>query len=109
MKKITLVAVVLFVGASTGAFAADVKANWEEHCAKCHASDGSGDTKMGKKLKIRDFTSAKVQAQFSDQQAFEAMKTGLMNDKGKVTMKAIEGLSDEDMKALVPYVRSLKK
>lgn len=109
MKKTPLLMVLLFLGSTLTASAADAKANWEEHCAKCHGSDGKGDTKMGKKLRIRDFSSAKIQAEFTDEQAFEAMKQGLMNDKGKVTMKATEGLSDEDMKALVPFVRSLKQ
>ena len=109
MKKTPFVTVLLFLGATLAASAADPRANWDEHCAKCHGSDGKGDTKMGKKLRIRDLTSAKVQTEFTDEQAFDAMKTGLMNDKGKVTMKAIEELSDEDMKALVPFVRSLKK
>jgi cytochrome c553 len=109
MKPQRLLVALLLCGGVIASSAADPRANWEEHCAKCHGSDGKGDTKMGKKLKIRDFSSAKVQAEFTDEQAFEAMKTGLMNDKGKVTMKAIEGLSDEEMKALVPLIRSLKQ
>ncbi len=109
MKLTHSLTVLLCLAAATAASAADAQANWEEHCAKCHGVDGKGQTKMGKKLNIRDFSSAKVQAEFTDDQAFEAMKQGLMNAKGKVTMKAIEGLSDEDMKALVPIVRSLKK
>lgn len=109
MKKTRVLSALLFLGAALGAYAADAQANWDEHCAKCHGPDGKGQTKMGKKLSIRDLSDAKAQAAFTDAQAFDAMKQGLMNDKGKVTMKAIEGLSDEDMKALVPLVRALKK
>lgn len=109
MKKTTFLTVLSFLGATLAALAAEPRVNWEEHCAKCHGSDGKGDTKMGKKLRIRDLSSAKVQTEFTDEQAFEAMKQGLMNDKGKVTMKAIEELSDEDMKALVPFIRGLKQ
>jgi cytochrome c1 len=88
---------------------ADAPAHWQEHCAKCHGDDGKGDTKMGKKLSIADLTDATVQAKFTDEQAFTAMKSGVTDAKGKTTMKAIEGLSDAQLKALVPYLRALKK
>ncbi len=109
MKRTHLLAVLSFVVAALAASAAEAQANWDEHCAKCHGADGKGQTKMGKKLSIRDFTDAKVQAEFTDEQAFKAMKEGLTDKNGKTTMKAIEGLSDDDMKALVPFVRALKK
>ncbi len=109
MKKTRVLTVALFLGAAYAAYAADAQANWEEHCAKCHGVDGKGQTKMGKKLSMRDFTEAKVQAEFTDEQAFDAMKKGKTDKNGKTTMKAIEGLSDDDMKALIPLVRALKK
>jgi len=109
MKKHQLLTVLLFLGAALAASAADAQANWDEQCAKCHGADGKGQTKMGKKLSIRDFTDAKVQADFTDEQAFKAIKEGLTDKNGKTTMKAIEELSDADMKALVTFVRSLKK
>jgi cytochrome c6 len=63
--------------------------------------DGSGNTTMGKKLGLKDYT--KNQA-FSDAEAANAIKNG----KGK--MKGYKDkLSDADVKALVAYVRSLKK
>lgn len=105
----TLIALAFACAALTAAHAADAASNWTDKCAKCHGQDGKGETKMGRKLSISDFTDAKVQATFTDEEAFNAMKRGLTDNKGKTTMKAIEGLSDEDMKALVPYVRSLKK
>ena len=71
----TLVAVGGAVAAfAVSAFAADAAANWKEYCAKCHGEAGKGDTKMGKKLSITDLTEAKVQAKFTDEQAFKAMK-----------------------------------
>jgi len=90
-------------------FAADTAANWTEHCAKCHGEDGKGNTKMGRKLDIADLTDAKVQAKFTDEEAFKAMKDGVKDAKGKVAMKPIEGVSDDDMKALSKFVRTLKK
>ncbi len=29
---------------------AEARAHWADHCASCHANDGSGDTLMGKRL-----------------------------------------------------------
>jgi len=109
MNKHHLLTAVLFLVAATATYAADAQANWDEHCAKCHGADGKGQTKMGKKLSIRDFTDAKVQSEFSDEQAFKAIKEGLTDKNGKTTMKAIEGITDDDMKAMIPLVRAFKK
>jgi cytochrome c553 len=95
--------------AALSTYGADAASNWKQSCAKCHGLDGAGDTKMGHKLGIIDLTDAKTQAKFTDEDAFKAMKSGRTDASGKITMKAIGGLSDDDMKALVPYVRSLKK
>jgi len=89
--------------------AADAKALYEKDCAKCHGADGKGDTKMGKKLGAKDYTDPKVQAELKDDAAFKAIKDGLKDKEGKVLMKPAEGTSDEDIKALVAYLRSLKK
>lgn len=96
-------------GATLTGFAADAATHWTDHCAKCHGATGKGDTKMGKKLGIADLTDAKVQAKFTDEQAAKAIKEGLKDEGGKTTMKAIEGLNDADIKALVAYMRTLKK
>ncbi|HVZ63351.1 MAG TPA: cytochrome c [Lacunisphaera sp.] len=109
MKNKLLLTALLSLGAATVSFAADAQANWDEHCAKCHGADGKGDTKMGKKLSIKDFTDAAVQAAFSDDEAVKAMKQGIADKSGKQRMKPIEGLTDDEMKALVPLVRSFKK
>ena len=63
---------------------------------------------MGKKLDIKDFTDAKVQATLKDEDMLKAIKDGV-KDGEKIRMKAAEGLSDEEMKALVAYVRAFKK
>ena len=109
MKKNHVLAAVLILGTASVLSAATPQANWDEHCAKCHGADGKGETKMGKKLSIHDFTDAKVQAEFTDEQAFDAMKKGLTDKSGKTTMKPIEDVSDADLKALIPFVRAFKK
>ena len=90
------------------ASAADVKENWEKSCAKCHGPDGKGDTKMGKKLEVKDFTDAKVQADMKDDAMLKAIKEGV-KDGDKVRMKPVEGLSDDEITALVKYGRCFKK
>ena len=90
-------------------FSADPAANWKEHCAKCHGDAGKGDTKMGRKLAIADLTDAAVQAKFTDDEAVKAMKDGVKDKDGKVAMKPIENVPEAEMKALVGYVRTLKK
>lgn len=91
------------------AFAADGATNWTDQCAKCHGADGKGETKMGKKLGILDLTDAKVQAGFTDEAAVKAVKEGVKDKSGKLSMKPIEGLTDDDIKALIPVVRGFKK
>jgi cytochrome c553 len=91
------------------ALAADAATNWADQCAKCHGADGKGETKMGKKLGIRDLSDAAVQAGFADDAIVKAVKEGIKDKEGKVTMKPIEGLADAEISALIPVVRSLKK
>ena len=91
------------------ASAADAKENWEKTCAKCHGPDGKGDTKMGQKLSIKDLTDAKLQTELTDDKAFKSIKDGIKDPEGKIKMKAAENLSDDDIKALVAHVRTLKK
>jgi cytochrome c553 len=109
MKSPRRLLALLLASAALTAYGADAAANWADHCAKCHGADGKGETKMGKKLGIADLTDAKVQAKFTDDQAFKAMKEGLKDKDGKVAMKPVEGLSDAEMKALVPVVRAFAK
>jgi cytochrome c551/c552 len=91
------------------ASATDAKGNWEKTCVKCHGPDGKGDTKMGQKLGIKDLTDAKVQADLKDDQALKSIKEGIKDAEGKIKMKPAEGLSDDEMKALVQLVRTFKK
>jgi len=107
-KKLLTVAVMTLFGPALALWAADAKSNWGDNCAKCHGAEGKGDTRMGRKLDIPDFTDAKVQAKFTDVEAFKAIKEGLKDPDGKTRMKAIDGLSDDEIKALVQYVRGLK-
>jgi cytochrome c553 len=109
MKKRFILVLGFATAALLSASAADVKENWEKHCTKCHGPDGKGDTKMGQKVGIKDLTDAKIQDSFKDDQAFKSVKEGIKDADGKVKMKPAEGLSDDEIKALVAHVRTLKK
>jgi cytochrome c553 len=109
MKKILLLAAVFGFAAAFSARAADAKANWDSLCAKCHGEDGKGQTKIGQKLGIKDFTDAKVQADIKDDNAFKAIKEGKKDQDGKTLMKPFDNLSDDEIKALIAYVRAFKK
>jgi cytochrome c6 len=101
MKRKIFVLVTVMISSASIGFAADAAAIWSQQCASCHGKDGSGNTMMGKKLGVKDYT--KEQG-FSDAEAANVIKNG----KGK--MKGFKAkLSDADVKALVAYVRSLKK
>src|SRR5258708_4662328 len=109
MKRLIPLVIAMMAIPAISLCAADAKALYEKECAKCHGTDGKGDTKMGKKLGTKDYTDAKVQADLKDDAAFKAIKEGLKDKEDKTLMKPIEGLSDDEIKALVGYLRTFKK
>jgi len=109
MKKLIPLIVAMAALPAMSLCAADAKALYDKECAKCHGPDGKGDTKMGKKLGAKDYSDPKVQAELKDDAAFKAIKEGLKDKEGKNLMKPIEGASDDDIKALVGYMRTFKK
>ena len=99
-RKIFFFTTIIIASAGIGV-AADAAAMWTQHCASCHGKDGSGNTMMGKKLGLKDYT--KDQG-FSDAEAANVIKNG----KGK--MKGFKDkLSDADVKALGGLRSFLKK
>ena len=99
-RKICLLTAAIIASAGM-TYGEDASALWSKHCASCHGKDGSGATAMGKKLGVKDYT--KDQG-FSDAEATKAIMDG------KDKMKGFKGkISEADAKALVAYVRSLKK
>ena len=108
MKRTLLLATLFVLASGALTRAADVKESWDKNCAKCHGADGKGDTKMGKKLEVKDYTDAKVQAAMTDEEMTKTIKQG-KKDGDKTKMKAFADLSDSDVKGLVEYVRKFKK
>src|ERR1041385_3671453 len=109
MKKLIPLIIGAVALATWSAGAADVKELFEKSCVKCHGADGKGDTKMGKKVGVKDLTDAKVQGEFTDEKAFKTIKEGKKDKEDKVLMKPIEGATDEEIKGLVTHTRTFKK
>jgi mono/diheme cytochrome c family protein len=81
----------------------DAAALYKSKCASCHAADGSGDTPAGKKTGARPFSSPEVQ-KMTDAELTEATVNG------KKKMPGYKGkLTDDQIKALVEYVKELGK
>ena len=108
MKKLIILSALVAGLAATTVQAQDAKALYEKDCKKCHGADGKGDTMMGKKSGCKDYSDPKVQAALKDDAAIKAIKEGVKKDD-KVVMKPAEGLTDDQVKALVAYMRTFKK
>ena len=107
-KAILLTLFVMTAATATSVRAGDATEVWDKACAKCHGKDGKGETKIGKKSGVKDFTDAKVQQGFTDDKAFKEVKEGL-KDGDKIKMKPAEGVTDDQIKDLIKKVRTFKQ
>jgi mono/diheme cytochrome c family protein len=81
---------------------ADGAAVYKAKCVACHGVDGSGNTTVGKNLKLRPFSSAEVQKNT------DAELTKVITD-GKGKMPAYgKKLTAEEIQSLVAVVRAMK-
>jgi cbb3-type cytochrome c oxidase subunit III len=75
---------------------------FSKNCAMCHGADGKGISA----LKTPNFADPKWQSSIKDKQLWEVIKNG----KKGTAMVAFGGqLKDEEISAVVAYIRSLKK
>lgn len=102
MKVIAITALSLLI--STSAFAADGAAIYKAKCASCHGANGDASTTaIGKKMNLRHLGSPEVQKQ-TDAELYA------WTADGKNKMPAYKGkLSEAEIKALVAFMRTLKK
>lgn len=93
----------LFLLAGSAHAQSDAASVFKSKCAVCHGADGSGNTAMGKNLKLRDLRSDEVQKQTDDQ------IIAIINN-GKTPMPAYKGkLTEDQIKGLTAYIRDLAK
>ena len=77
---------------------------YAKKCATCHGNDGRAKTFKGKLKHTRDLTDPEWQDKAGDERIFNS----IMNGKGKMPAFG-KKLSEQEINALVPYVRGLKK
>ena len=107
-RTLTVVLGILAVGLLS-ASAADAKENWEKNCQKCHGADGKGQTVMGKKLKIKDYTDAKVQEEMKDDAMVKIIKEGKKEGDRQLMKGYADDLKDREIKDLIAFIRKFKK
>ncbi len=74
-------------------------------CVQCHGTDGKGVEAWKARLGVPDLTDPAVQLRLTDDQIFSTIKSGSKSRR----MPPWGGVySDEQIRALVAYVRSLK-
>lgn len=81
----------------------DAATTFKSKCAACHGPDGSGNTAIGTKLKMRDLRSLDVQNQ-TDSQLMDIIVNGKSPMPGYKSQ-----LTDAQIKQLVGYIRGLAK
>jgi len=94
----------LSAAASASAPQASGKELFEKNCAKCHGSDGEAKTFRGKFTHARNLTADDFQANTSDQEIADAIRTG-----PKAMPSFEKKLTADEINALVQYVRTFKK
>lgn len=82
---------------------ASAQSTYDAKCEMCHGKDGSGNTPMGKNMKVPDLRSKAVQSK-TDAQLADVI------EKGKGVMPAYGSqLSKTEIHQMVTYVRHLAK
>ncbi len=100
---IALLLMFVFIGIATAQEGAAGKAIFTPKCGICHGADASGNTSIGKNLKIKDLHSPEVQ-NVSDAD----LKAIIINGKNK--MPAFKAkLTDVQIDQVLAYIREIGK
>jgi mono/diheme cytochrome c family protein len=88
---------------------AEARAHWADHCATCHANDGSGQTEIGRNLypKTPDMRRDRTQ-NLTDGELFSIIKNGIRLT-GMPAWGDPAGHDDADNWKLVHFIRHLPK
>jgi mono/diheme cytochrome c family protein len=87
--------------------AAAGKPLYATHCASCHGTDGKGDSDLGYSLSAKppDLTTGAA-VSGSDDEMFLVIKNGVKRN-GKAPMPPASGVTDEQIRRIIAYVRAL--
>lgn len=88
-----------------------IERTWKAKCTSCHGADGKGQTDTGKKMGVKDYTTAEWQKSRTDAQLKEAILGGINREEGgkKQEMDGYQGKLDDQVDGLIALVRGLKK
>jgi mono/diheme cytochrome c family protein len=78
-------------------------------CSTCHGIDGRGQTTAGRRAGVKDWTTGTTLQALSDSEITKTIRDGRKDTSGKETMPPVKTLGDDQVKALVAYVRSFQK
>ena len=90
-----------------GVYAAEPagRALFEKKCGTCHGNDGRGKTKMGEKLKVKDFSDPALWKDQTDELLTKSVVDGIAEKK----MPAFKDkLSADELQSLVGVMRSFQ-
>jgi mono/diheme cytochrome c family protein len=93
--------------ATTG-MSAQGRNHWADHCATCHANNGSGETEMGRNLypKAPDMRHPETQS-LSDGELYYIIRNGVRMTGMPAWGKPEDGDSDHETWMLVSFIRPL--
>ena len=121
-KSSNLIAIGALVGALFGTLVSapasaevdkKILRTWKAKCASCHGEDGKGATEQGKKMGVRDMTSAEFAKDLADASKMkDAIANGIKQTKNGKTQEMEpykDKLKPEDIDGLIAYVKTFKK
>jgi mono/diheme cytochrome c family protein len=85
----------------------NAKMLYQRDCAICHGATGDGKTDISKdrQLVMLDWTDPKTLTGFTDQQLFSLIRNG----KGKMPAESFGRANNEDVRAIIKYIRALSR
>ncbi len=110
MRKTTVIALVLAISLLAPAviFGAEKGEDiYKSKCVACHGQMGNAKTPLGEKQKLRPLGSPEVQ-KLTDAELTAMIADGGPAKKGGHAFRT-KGLKDDQIKALVTYIRTLKQ
>jgi mono/diheme cytochrome c family protein len=78
---------------------------FEQHCVKCHGTDGTGSAARGRLREIPDFTNASWQERRSHVQ----LAASILDGKGKEMPSWRSQISEQQARALAAYVQAFRR